>query len=136
MGTVLTTTLAAAFAHNLPPLTGSSIRPGGFTPSNLTAQGGMDLSREVQAAFDRQYARIARALRGGDARELRALLDDPLLPAPVRTRLADAESRAARGEEPPADTEETLAAVRRRLQARLERGVRVSFAQSITRIYL
>ncbi len=88
MGTVLTTTLAAAFAGNLPAMPAdASFDPGSFSQATVAVEDGGGPAAAVKARFDREYALIERAFHG-DRQALQQLQEDPALPAGYKQQLA------------------------------------------------
>jgi hypothetical protein len=88
MGTVLTTTLASAFAANLPNLPGSStFGTRSVSQASAGSGDGSGVAEAIKARFDRQFSLIERAFNG-DTQALRALKSDPALPELYKEQLA------------------------------------------------
>jgi len=93
MGTVLTTTLAAAFAANLPSLPGdttpgnSGLDPSSFSQASAGPGGTGDVATAIRTRFDREYALVERAFHG-DQQALQELKSDPALPDRYKQQLA------------------------------------------------
>jgi EmrB/QacA subfamily drug resistance transporter len=89
MGTVLTTTLAATFAANLPQLPGlPGNPPASGDPGSGAGPGGSEaVAKAIQARFDQEYALIERAFHG-DPKALQELKSDPALPGKYKQQLA------------------------------------------------
>ncbi len=138
LGTVLATTLTANFAASTPP---------GLSPTGSTQEGGGALgggaeavAADIEKVFEQRYDTLAAAVDGEDDAALAAQLRAMDLPPQAQAEIT-AGYEAAKGD--PRATSALLAQLKTEMDsqeqavvAQVVRGIRVSFAGAITRVYL
>ncbi|SMB97492.1 MDR family MFS transporter [Deinococcus hopiensis] len=160
-GTVLTSTLSTQFKQNFaevartaPPQLQAQIAK--FQQGTASGgQGGQGFDLEavkrqaeqgIRQSFAQQYAGIEQAIRSGDPAQFAALKNSPQVPAPLRTGLANIPNQAVQS---PQGQTQILTRLRTGLDTaqaqalqqtdttldKVGRAVKVSFANSIARIY-
>src|SRR5690606_6030556 len=137
-GTVLSVTLATAFATNL-----ASVGPGvAAAPQGFSAEGGAGsggITDSVRSAFNEGLATVIAAVDAGDEAALASALTSAGVPpqgqqgilADLAASAESPEARTAFKDELVAQFEQQADAV----VAQVDRGVKLSFTQAVTRIY-
>jgi len=142
LGTVLSVTLASAFAENLPTqLAGGAAGGPPVTTSEGAATPGSsaNVAEAVRAAAEARLAQITAAVEAGDADAMQAALADLSLPEEAKAGIlagfaaaqASPEARAAFLSRIESDFEQQTADT----VARIDAGVKRSFTDAITRVY-
>lgn len=142
LGTVLSVTLASAFAQNLPSQVAGGVAGGApVTTSEGAATPGTSASvaDAVRAAAEARFAQITAAVEAGDADAMEAALADLPLPADAKAGIlagfaaaqVSPEAKAAFLSQLEDDFERQTA----ESVAQIERGVKQSFTDAITRVY-
>jgi len=140
LGTVLATGLASAFATNMPAGAADLAGVGaGAVSAEGPGGGGLDeVAAGIAARFDRVYAAVAAAVEAGDD----AGVANALAAGGVPTAAAQGVLAASRAATDPAARAGLLAGLRAELTTQAEavttavlRGIRVSFAAAVTRVY-
>ena len=137
LGTVLSVTLASAFAANLAggPLAGAGA-PGGQSAAPASVG---DVETTVRAAMDTRFAALQVAIEAGDEAAVRTELTD--VGVPVVGQEAILQGLAATANEPEARAG-LISQLRERFEAQADQvveavgqGVRASFASAVTRVF-
>ncbi len=139
MGTILATTLTAAFAGLGSAAALQGIDPGAFSGSELSSTGGADIGASIEAAFAAQADELVAALEDPDPQALEQVLAASPIPAAARAPILG-QAAAVRGD--PAATAAFGAQLRTRLLAQAEtvaatvsRGVREGFADAVVAVF-
>ena len=90
LGTVLATSLSAAFAHNMPAgmASGHSDSTAAVESQFMSGPGGATPAQQIAAGFDDAYGLIVRVVKNGDRAALAQLQQNPYLPSELKSKLA------------------------------------------------
>ncbi len=139
LGTVLAAAMAASFARNLPAEpAGARLTTAAASPGRLMSEDGSRAAASaIRRSYDEIYALVARVVNSGDKEALARLLANPSVGESLRAELGNRRSEI--GDQA---ADEFLASVKADLHRaanaavnRLAAAIRLSFAQSIARLY-
>ena len=137
-GTVLSVTLAAAFATNLAAAGGAAAAPAGFD-TEAASSGSVSITDMVRESFDERLADLLAAVDAEDEQAITAVLDDSGVPQQGQSAIlagfrASSASQEARAEFT-AGLVDQFQAQADTVVAQVDRGVKASFTEAVTRIY-
>ncbi len=139
LGTVLTTSLLANIALNMPAGLGSPPAAVGGSAAGVSSAGTAAVAAQVDEAFAARYRSLSAAIDGGDDAALAAQLTAMGLPEQARAGITAAYERA-KGD--PQATAALLTNLKSELDAQAQTvigevtlGVRKAFASAVTRVY-
>lgn len=136
LGTVLSVTLASAFAANLAGGPLASGGPGGQSAARASVG---DVETTVREAMDTRFAALQAAIEAGDEAAVRTELDDVGVPAAGQEAILQGLAASANAPEVRAGL---ISQLRERFEAQavqvieaVGQGVRASFASAVTRVF-